>query len=220
MQINRAELKGFAKQLLHNNYWNMVLAGLVLAFATARLAVNASVTTYGDDIAERVSYWELLGALIAAAVVMYPLTYSGTEYFMRNTEGNAQTSFGSGFESETLKRCIRTFVFRDVMVFLFSLLFIVPGIIKAYEYYFTAQLLVDHPEMSGKEVCDLSRQMTNGRKMELFKLDLSFILWQIGSAMTWGLLGVLYANPYMYQTQALAYHDLVAQGCDPTRPAA
>ena len=124
-----------------------------------------------------------------------------------------------GFRGDNLKQAAFTFLYRDLMIFLFALLLVIPGIIKMYEFYFVAPLTVDHPELSAVEIGDLSKGMTKGRKMELFMLDLSFILWNIASTLTAGLVGIFYYYPYRYQVKALAYRELVLDGADPTRPA-
>lgn len=69
------------------------------------------------------------------------------------------------------------FVLQSVFIVLWSLLFFIPGIIAAYRYRQALYLLLDHPDWSPMECIRTSKQMMHGRKMELFILDLSFILW-------------------------------------------
>ncbi|NCB34371.1 MAG: DUF975 family protein, partial [Erysipelotrichia bacterium] len=85
-------------------------------------------------------------------------------------------------------------------------------------YYFVPYILADHPELSGREVLDLSKQMTDGHKMELFILDISFFFWNILVVLTWGAAGLFYVYPYIAQTQAFCYRDFIRSGADPTRP--
>ena len=61
--------------------------------------------------------------------------------------------------------------------FLWSLLLLIPGIVKAYEYRMVPYLLADYPELSTEEAFRISREMMNGEKMNTFILDLSFIGW-------------------------------------------
>ena len=224
MDFDRKEAKILAKQILNKNYWRMVLAGLALAFAVGKLTQN-SVTYKIDDITEEMQYLEitLTVVLIAAAAillkvfVLYPLEFGGTKFFLRSITEQDGGNIMDGFSPEYRNRVISTFLYRDVMILLFSLLLVFPGMVKAYQYYFVGQLLADHPEMSGKDVCQLSAEMTKGLKWKLFVLDLSFILWEMASSLTCGLTGVFYSNPYQYQTRAVVYHDLVLQGADPAR---
>ena len=69
-------------------------------------------------------------------------------------------------------------------------------------------LLGDYPDMSMKEAFDLSKQMMEGEKMNVFLLDLSFIGWGILSAATFGIVWVLYVQPYKELTDAGLYASL------------
>lgn len=94
-----------------------------------------------------------------------------------------------------------------IYTFLWSLLFVIPGIVKYYSYAMTNYILMDRPELSASEAIAESRKMMNGHKMELFILDLSFIGWQILSIFTCGLL-LLWVYPYMYAARAAFYLEL------------
>ena len=106
---------------------------------------------------------------------------------------------------------VKTMFLRDLFLFLWSLLFFIPAIIKAYSYRMVPYILADHPEMSGTEVITLSRQMMNGSKWRAFVLDLSFIGWHILSALTMGILGIFYVTPYKCSTDAELYQALKNQ---------
>ena len=88
-------------------------------------------------------------------------------------------------------------------LFLWALLLIVPAIIKTYSYFLTEYILAENPDE--KDAITLSRQMMNGHKFQLFLLQLSFIGWFILSALTFGILYVLYVGPYYHQTMAEFY---------------
>ena len=95
-------------------------------------------------------------------------------------------------------------------MFLWSLLLIVPGIIKSYEYSMVPYILAENPSISGKRAFQISKAMTKGHKWDLFVLELSFILWIIGTVCTCGLLGI-YLAPYMQATMTEAYYKLKAE---------
>ena len=67
----------------------------------------------------------------------------------------------------------------DLKTLLWLFLFIVPGVIKAYEYSMIPYLLAENPNLSASEAFSLSKQMTTGQKADLFVLDLSFLGWII-----------------------------------------
>jgi len=90
---------------------------------------------------------------------------------------------------------------------LWSLLLIVPGIIKFYAYAMTPYILIDNPELSANQAINLSCKMMKGHKFDLFFLQLSFIGWGVLSVLTGGI-GLLWLMPYMMSTQAAFYQDI------------
>ena len=86
------------------------------------------------------------------------------------------------------------------------LLFIIPGIVKSYEYMMIPYLLAEHPEMTRQEAFAESKQMMDGNKWDAFVLDLSFIGWTLLGVCTFGILLVFYVEPYIYLTRAELYH--------------
>ncbi len=90
---------------------------------------------------------------------------------------------------------------------LWSLLFWIPGIIKALSYAMTNYILVDYPELSANKAIDLSRAMMKGRKYDLFYLYLSFIGWILLCILTFGI-GFLWLEPYISAAQASFYQDV------------
>ena len=96
----------------------------------------------------------------------------------------------------------------DLFTALWTLLFVIPGIIKSYEYKMIPYLLAEDPEMSYQDAFAKSKEMMHGQKWNAFVLDLSFIGWHILSAFTLGILGIFYVMPYYYQTSAELYLTL------------
>ena len=94
-----------------------------------------------------------------------------------------------------------------LFTFLWSLLFVIPGLVKSYSYSMTFYILKDHPEMSATDAITESRKMMNGNKWRLFCLDFSFIGWILLGALTCGLL-YLMVLPYMYAAHAAFYESL------------
>jgi len=90
---------------------------------------------------------------------------------------------------------------------LWSLLFVIPGIIKAISYSMAYFVLADNPELSAKEALDESKRITSGHIGDLFVLYLSFIPWVLLGAITCGL-ALIYVVPYMQTTMANYYLEL------------
>jgi len=101
---------------------------------------------------------------------------------------------------------------RDVKIFLWTCLLIVPGIIKSFEYRMVPYILAENPGISSADAFAKSREMMMGEKMNSFILDLSFILWAILDTLTMGLLGIFYLNPYIQATNAELYKFLRDEG--------
>ena len=97
-----------------------------------------------------------------------------------------------------------------VYTFLWSLLLIIPGIIKYFSYAMTPFILADKPELTANEAIELSMKMMDGHKLDFFILTLSFIGWSILAIFTL-CIGYLWLMPYMYTTMAAFYEDVKAE---------
>ena len=95
----------------------------------------------------------------------------------------------------------------SIFTFLWSCLFIIPGIIKAYSYSMAFYVLADNPELTAREALSKSKQIMNGHKMDLFILELSFIGWFLLVGLTLGL-AAIYVIPYMSATMANFYNSI------------
>ena len=82
---------------------------------------------------------------------------------------------------------------------------IIGGIIKTYEYRMIPYILADNPNTERKEAFRLSKQMMMGNKWRTFILDLSFLGWNFVSVLTFGILSILYVNPYNATTMTELY---------------
>ena len=94
-----------------------------------------------------------------------------------------------------------------ILIFLWSLLFLIPGIIKTYSYAMTPYILHENPDLTASEAIHRSRMMMKGHKFDLFWLQLSFIGWFFLSLFTCGI-GFLWLQPYYYTAQAAFYEEV------------
>ena len=150
-------------------------------------------------------------AIVIDVLILNPLEVGVRRFFSVNMFEKAQIrELAYGFD-HSYKNVIHVMFFRDLHTFLWTLLFIIPGIVKSYEYRMIPYLLAEYPDMPKEDAFAISKQMMTGNKWKTFVLDLSFILWFIGSAFTLGLLGLFYGNPYYAQTGAVLYDALKAE---------
>lgn len=106
------------------------------------------------------------------------------------------------------KPSLKAMFVSQLYAYLWSLLFVIPGIIKSYAYAMVPYIIYENPNLTPNQAVALSEKLTRGYKWKLFVLELSFIGWNLLSALTCGILGLLYVNPYMGLTYAGAYEQL------------
>jgi len=92
-------------------------------------------------------------------------------------------------------------------ILLWTFVFIIPGIIKGYQYRYVPYLLAEDTSLSPKEALSKSKQMTMGHKLDIFVLDLSFILWNLLGLLTFGI-SAYFVAPYVEATNARLYNVL------------
>ena len=98
----------------------------------------------------------------------------------------------------------------ELFIMLWAMLFVIPGIIKGYAYSMAPYILADNPTMTAREALNESKRITNGAKMDLFILELSFIGWALLGVVTFGI-ALIYVVPYMNATRANVYQNLKAR---------
>ena len=116
------------------------------------------------------------------------------------------TPFSEAFQNYPRK--LGGSLWMGLFVFLWGLLLVIPGIIKAISYSMTQYILADCPNVKAKDALKLSMRMMQGHKWEAFVLGLSFIGWIILSLLTLGILSTFYVGPYMDSTFAAYYLEI------------
>lgn len=99
------------------------------------------------------------------------------------------------------------YFFMTLFICLWSLLLIIPGVIKSFSYSMCFYILAENPGMSGMEALKRSQEMMKGHKMDLFKLMLSYFWWICLCVITCGL-AALYIGPFMYAAQVNFYNAI------------
>ena len=140
-----------------------------------------------------------------SAFLLNPLVVGAQRFFVVSHYQKAELGeLGYAF-SNSYMNVVKTMFLKALYVFLWSLLLVIPGIIKGYEYRMIPYILAENPGIDTKEAFAMSKQMMYGNKWNAFVLDLSFLGWIILSVFTCGILAVFYVNPYIYMTDAELY---------------
>ncbi len=193
-KMNREEIKARARaQLGGGIFQNAWMMGLVVCLLIGLLETTAT------------SVLPVVGGIL----VLGPLEYGMAYIFLKQARDGQPVQMGDmfrGFQDDfggTLLIGLMTGLF----TFLWSLLFFIPGIVKAYSYSMVYYIKVDHPDYDWKMCIDESRRMMNGHKWEKFVLDLSFIGWILVGSLCLGV-GTLWVTPYMTAAEANFYESI------------
>ncbi|MBR2524645.1 MAG: DUF975 family protein [Clostridiales bacterium] len=143
-----------------------------------------------------------------SAFITNPLEVGCRRFFRRNLdEPAALSNIAFAYDNHYMKT-VKTMFLRSLYTFFWSLLFIIPGIIKRYEYKMIPYILSEDPTISTEEAFAESKRLMKGNKWKAFVLDLSFIGWDLLSVFTCGILTLFYVDPYKAATDAALYEKL------------
>lgn len=198
--IARQELKGF---------WTMpVLAMLVYTLVSSACSAPNVLSNVGP-----VSFRVFFGMLTFAIeiLVLIPLQYGfylAYLHFLREDKEDTVEQIFCGFK--TYDRSIAVTILYTIFIFLWSLLLVIPGLIKALSYSMTFYISKDHPELSANECIDRSIDMMKGHKAQLFWLFMGYLGMVILSVFTL-FIGLLWVQPYYQVCKAAFYENLKAE---------
>ena len=207
MKTNQ-DYKNAALAALKGN-WAPVIVATIIYFVITIIVSLMSELYDPETSAAAVAGVAILGWLVLSLFASIPL---GVGYYnslkLLLVEGDNQITgnmFKIGYGN--LLRNVGGMLLVGVFTFLWTLLLIIPGIIKSLAYSMTPFILKDYPELSANQAINLSMKMMEGRKFDLFYLYLSFIGWGILALFTLGI-GYLWLMPYMYTSTAAFYQNV------------
>lgn len=150
-----------------------------------------------------------IGAIISFAftvLIADPLIVGGKKYFLQARKNNNATIeiLKDIFQKDHWLNIASIMFIRNIYTALWYLT-IVGGVIKTYEYRMIPYILAENPKINRKKAFALSKEMMKGNKWKTFILDLSFFGWNFLSVLTFGILSILYVNPYNAATMAELY---------------
>ncbi len=219
----RSELKQKGKGAFLRNYGITVLVTLVLGIFAGEMSGNSvsngvreAASKSDGDIVYMLNYiWlmvlgiglilMLIGILIRIFIGNL-MEIGAMRFYEENSSRKAP--FGSilyGFQQGFYGKNVLILFMRDLFIFLWALLLVIPGIVKSYEYSMIPYILAENPGISRERAFKISKAMMRGEKWNAFVLDLSFLGWNILSTVTAGIVGILYSRPYQKSTWAEFY---------------
>ena len=192
----RSQIRAKARETLGGSIFQTPWLITLLVLLVVDLVISAASSTF-------ILYFILNGPVLIG-VSGYLLKLIRKESEAKNID-----PLLDGFKNDLVNNIILG-ILQIVFIFLWSLLFVIPGIVKSYSYAMANYIKSENPSMTGNDAITESRKMMNGHKLDLFLLDLSFIGWILLSILTLGI-GILWVNPYMQASHAHFYEELKAQ---------
>lgn len=192
--MDRSKLKQTAKAVLRGNWQWAVIFSLLIAI------IAGLVSLFTNGIAS---------FLISLLGIGYAFTF--LDFIAGTKEENYFTAMFAAFTNQRFLPILITWLLESIFTFLWCLLLIIPGIIKALAYsqaYYIAKDMLDTGhKISSTEAITKSRKLMDGHKWEFFVLQLSFIGWGLLCCLSLGI-GFLWLRPYIQTTNALYYRQL------------
>ena len=183
--LDRTDLKMNAKAQLKGNYGVLFLITLVVGLVGGLAGVVPVLNII----------------VMSAFAIALNRIYLGMLIGRKPAVGDAFASFGDFWPSFKVQFRVAFFTA------LWSMLFVIPGFVKKYAYSMAPYIMAENPTLTAKECIRRSMEMTDGHKMDLFVLDLSFIGWFMLGSLSMGI-GYIWIVPYYKQTWVNAYISL------------
>lgn len=227
-----AELRQTARNALRGNWGAALLAGLIASclgasgFSIPSISTNENASSNSSQIEGLDKLLEneqtrgifigvfvslLLIALLAAVAISFVASVIRVGYCKYNlelTDWQTPPSLGTLFgHFKHWKTAVATIYLRALYVYLWSLLFFIPGIIASYSYCMAEYLLAENPSLTATQALSLSKEMMYGNRWRLFCLELSFLGWSLLNVLTLGV-GSLWLNPYIEAAHAAFFRDI------------
>ncbi len=220
--LNRGAIKCEAKNFISTDrkWWRMFLAMLPILLLSGGISISYSIYNYvsGYGIQYYDDYYTNGSVSVdftsIISVILIPFTLAICGYYLNHIRGfnpDWRSLYKEGFDH--YGKYFAVGFMRNLVVGLWTLLLIVPGIVKNYAYSQVEYIIHDNPNLSPSEARKMSDIMTKGYKSDLFVLDLSFILWFWLMGMTLFIAGI-YVMPYYHTTKAMYYENLKKHAID------
>ena len=198
------EIKDAALAALKGKWGNYCCITLIYSLITGIISNIASLLVKVDVIIGTIC------CILICLALLPPFGYSLTVVFLKAYRGidSKIADLFNGYKD--FLRIVLTMLLKCIYILLWSLLLVVPGIVKTISYAMTEFVLNDNPDLKYDKAISRSSQLMRGHKMDYFLFALSFIGWAILCMMTFGI-GYFWLIPYFHTAKAGFYNDLLAE---------
>ncbi len=202
---NNAEYRRNGRELTKGKILNIFLVSLIFSMIVGALIgfVLLPYLIWGNPGVTQ------LFNLITLALDGY-VTFGKTKMFIgvsKNEKPDFEPILTAGVKEQPINAPLLSFI-SNIFLGLWTLLFIIPGIVKSYSYALSSYLLVNDKTLGPVDAITKSRTLMNGKKMQLFMLDLGYLGWYILSLFTFGILSI-WVSAWHQTARTLFFVDAV-----------
>lgn len=235
--MSSSELRAKARDSLTGNYWVAVLTAFVAAIfgsllANSNVDINIDLSAFeGMGLADQLNtIWDGGMVLLALYGVITGVVTSGlsiaqlvlggvvqlgyTKYLLKQHDRQECGVKDLFSQFDHFAQGFLQFLLRHLFIFLWSLLFVIPGIVKSFSYAMTPFIMAENPGMKARDAITASKELMDGHKADLFWLELTFIGWDLLNLLTLGI-GSIFLNPYKNAAIAAFYRDITPKKEEP-----
>ncbi len=197
----RVDLKNRCKAVMKRNYWQMFFVGLIILLLDGIAGIDFE-SSHFDFINSFVVSLSIV-LILAKFFVFNPISCGASRFYLLNIESNQKVSEIFYYFSHDYFNVVKIMFLVDLKIFLWTLLLIIPGIIKSFEYSMIPYIIAENSSIDSKEAFARTKVLTNGFKMDMLILSLSFFGWIILGVIT--IVGTVFIAPYIYGVDAELY---------------
>ena len=216
-----SDFRRIAREALQNNWGLAVITGLVAGLLGVESSFNLPNFQWRQEYSELFSndygrmflsfFAGIFGIVLIYGLIAFVIGSAvqlGYIRFNRNLLDRSNAEFMDIFSRfQIFGKAFLLRLLMAIFTFLWSLLFIIPGIIAAYSYAMAPYILEENPDMTASDAIAYSKEMMRGNKWRLFCLHISFIGWVFVCIFTCGI-GFLWLNPYAYMAELAFFYDV------------
>lgn len=218
--FDRKKYKKYARVQLSGR-WTIpvimsIICGIIIGsieFPDILSSMKLFINGEEEQLTQASSIYSQIRTLIVL-MITFVITYAQTHVYLKMSRGPEPVSIGDFFEGFVRwPRSIMAGLWQEIWETLWTMLFIIPGIIKHYSYCMTRFIATEFPLIPVSKALRISKVITYGHRMDIFITELSFLGWAILALIPCGL-GFFWLRPYAQLTMTNVYHSLLTEAIE------